>query len=105
MQLLARALRFLFQETFDKPTLDVLRTYSTQITDQVRLGRLAEPTTKSALVAIQFLVQNVTGSINLELHKGEAIFLNAHSSTQAGSTITHDDVFTPGEGSFTDFQW
>jgi len=110
MALLARGLKFIYDETLDKSSLEAFRNYSTHVAKQMAAGNFAEMSTKSAMVAIKFLSANANGTVNLELHKGEAIFLHTNATRAMGSSTSvaiggADDVFTPGDGTFTDFEW
>ena len=104
--LLARALKFIYDETLDKGSRDIFRSYATHISDQMKKGSFADVSTKSALIAIKFLASTANGSVSLELHKGDAIFLHTSASSLRPNAVgAGEEVFTPGDGSFTDFQW
>jgi carbamoyl-phosphate synthase large subunit/carbamoyl-phosphate synthase small subunit len=108
LALLARGLRFIYDETLDKSSRDIFRTYATHVANQMAQGSFADMSTKSSMVAIKFLAASANGSVALELHKGEVIFLHTTAMkalSLAQQAVGEDDVFTPGDGSFTDFQW
>ena len=112
MALLASGLKFVYEEVFDKATGDIFKLYSRQVSTALYNGQYAEPPAQSCLMAIRHLASAADGLVELELHSGEAIFLRL----QCGGTVKHrggtgflelehDDVFTPGNGSFSDVQW
>nr|BAF95073.1 carbamoyl-phosphate synthetase II [Parabodo caudatus] len=107
LTLIACALKHLYEDVLDRQSLDMLRTYSSHVSNQLAAGMYADNSTQSALAAIRFLAKTVYGVVTLELHKGNAIFLKAeHGLKQGGlDPIEYDDVFLPGNGSFSDIEW
>lgn len=111
MTLMSIGLQFLYDVYFDQPTNDLFRTYSRHIAQNLANGLLHEKHVQSAIEAIRFLTEDVCGVVELELHKGEAIFLkvsNINSKKAVSHLVTEEDleeVFLPGNGSFSDIQW
>lgn len=125
MTLLSIALQNLYDVYFDRPSADLFRTYSHHVAHHIAQGMLHERHVHSAIEAIRFLTQDVSGVVELELHMGDAIFLKIsqtgegarqvrpggvlRSSKSAASLLVTEeeleDVFLPGNGSFSDIQW
>lgn len=127
MTLLAAALQFLYDVYFDTPSADLFMTYSRHVSQNIAKGQLSEKHVHSAVEAVRFLTSEVDGVVELELHKGEIIFLkvsqlrNSVSQDQRGSRHGHalrhrqsnqlvleeelEEVFLPGNGSFSDIPW
>nr|AGT02526.1 glutamine-hydrolysing carbamoyl-phosphate synthase [Herpetomonas muscarum] len=114
MMLLAKGLRFLYDVSFDRTSADLFRSYSQHASTNIASGHFAEKHTQSAIEAIRFLTADVSGVVELELHQGEVIFLklshvqNAVDRRVAPALITEEEleeVFQPGNGSFSDVQW
>lgn len=114
MALLGKGLRFLYDVCFDRTTSDLFRTYSHHVSSNIATGHIAEKHTQSAIEAVRFLTGDVSGVVELELHQGEVIFLKLSSVTHpverriAPALVTEEEleeVFQPGNGSFSDVQW
>ena len=107
LTLLANGLRHLYEDVLDRQSLDMLRTYSSHVSNQLGAGMYADNSTQSAIAAIRYLAKIVSGVVTLELHKGSAIFLKTEHGAKGNSIdpIEYDDVFLPGNGSFSDIEW
>lgn len=125
MTLFSIALQFLYEVYFDIPSTDLFRTYSRHVSQHVAVGQLHEKHVHSAIEAIRYLTADVDGVVELELHMGDAIFLKlsqlGKTAKAKGSGGPHhgagkrstdlvteeelEEVFLPGNGSFSDIQW
>ncbi|KAH9584196.1 Carbamoyl-phosphate synthetase [Trypanosoma melophagium] len=113
MALLSKALRFLYDVCFDRSAADMFRLYSSHIASQIAGQSLMERHTQSALEAIRYLTTEVDGVVEVELNQGEIIFLKmSHVSKPVMKRMTKivteeelEEVFQPGNGSFSDVQW
>eukprot|EP00658_Telonema_sp_P-2_P018912 TRINITY_DN17403_c0_g2_i1.p2 TRINITY_DN17403_c0_g2~~TRINITY_DN17403_c0_g2_i1.p2 ORF type:complete len:106 (-),score=56.98 TRINITY_DN17403_c0_g2_i1:133-450(-) len=70
-------------------------------------GKIADPSTQSAFAGIRFLANDATGIVELELHRGHAIFLKVEGvvNADADQDLHGDEVFTQGNGDFSDMEW
>eukprot|EP00796_Vickermania_ingenoplastis_P007012 gene7012-4974_t len=125
MTLLSLALRYLYDVFFDRPSADLFRTYSRHVSMHISQGMLHEKHVSSAIEAIRYLTSDVSGVVELEVHMGEAIFLKMSQVGAGAKTLYHntissgtiksstdlvteeelEEVFLPGNGSFSDVQW
>ena len=114
MLLLSAGLQFLYDVSFDRSAADLFRMYSRHVSANIAAGQLAEKHTQSAIEAVRFLTADVSGVVELELHQGEIIFLklshvqNPVDRRVAPQLVTEEEleeVFQPGNGSFSDVQW
>lgn len=113
LTLLARALRFLYDVCFDRGAADMFRMCSSHLASQLAARGLLERHTQSALEAIRHLTQEVDGCVEVELNQGDVIFLRTSQvSKPANKRMAKilmdeelEDVFQPGNGSFSDVQW
>ncbi|KPI82958.1 putative carbamoyl-phosphate synthase [Leptomonas seymouri] len=114
MCLLSVGLQFLYDVSFDRSAADLFRMYSRHVSANIAIGQLAEKHTQSAIEAVRFLTSDVNGVVELELHHGEIIFLKlSHVQNPVDRHMVHqlvtedelEEVFQPGNGSFSDVQW
>ncbi|KAF8299472.1 putative glutamine hydrolyzing (not ammonia-dependent) carbomoyl phosphate synthase [Trypanosoma cruzi] len=113
MTMLSKALRFLYDVCFDRGAADMFRLYSGHLASQLATQGLMERHTQSALEAIRYLTNEVDGVVEVELNQGEVIFLKvSHVRKPAKKRVVKlmteeelEDVFQPGNGSFSDVQW
>ncbi|WP_339464542.1 MULTISPECIES: argininosuccinate synthase domain-containing protein [unclassified Pseudomonas] len=70
LDLIATALKSLYQATVDKDSWEVLRFSSTFIARQTYAGRLYDPATQAAFKAVSELVQWADGYVDVKLYKG-----------------------------------
>nr|AGT02440.1 carbamoylphosphate synthase (glutaminehydrolysing) [Strigomonas culicis] len=113
MMLLSKGLNYLTDVCFDRPMADLFRIYSRHVSQQIAIGQFSEKHTQSAVEAIRFLMSEVSGVVELELHQGDVIFLKLSHVSKAldrrgGPVVTEEEleeVFQPGNGSFSDVQW
>nr|AGT02703.1 glutamine-hydrolysing carbamoyl-phosphate synthase [Strigomonas galati] len=113
MMLLSKGLNYLTDVCFDRPMADLFRIYSRHVSQQIAIGQFSEKHTQSAVEAIRFLMSEVSGVVELELHQGDIIFLKLSHVAKAldrrvGPVVTEEEleeVFQPGNGSFSDVQW
>ncbi|RNF01675.1 CAD protein isoform X4 [Trypanosoma conorhini] len=113
MTLLTKALRFLYDVCFDRSAADMFCLYSSHVSAQLASQGLLERHTQSALEAIRYLTKEVGGVVELELNQGEVIFLKMSqvakpAKKRLAQLMTEEeleDVFQPGNGSFSDVQW
>lgn len=114
LSLLATGLQHLYDVSFDRGGTDLFRMYSRHVAHNIAVNQFAEVHAQSAVEAIRYLVADVSGVVELELHQGEVIFLKlTHASKSIGrraaTALTleeeNQEVFLPGNGSFSDVQW
>ncbi|EPY43539.1 carbamoyl-phosphate synthase [Angomonas deanei] len=113
MALLATGLKFLMDVCFDRPMGDLFRTYSRHVSQHLVNNEFSEKHTQSAVEAIRYLCSEVSGVVELELHQGDIIYLKLSQVvnplvTRNNGLVSEDEleeVFQPGNGSFSDFQW
>jgi carbamoyl-phosphate synthase len=105
--LLSKALKFIYDVVFDKNTINLFRVYATHVATQMMSGGYSDVHTQSAIQAIRFLAASASGVVELELHKGLAIFLKLSQvrATRAELLQEEEEVFQPGNGSFSDIEW
>ncbi|CCW64988.1 unnamed protein product [Phytomonas sp. EM1] len=114
MNLLAQGLQFLYDVCFDRHMEEMFGIYSRHVAQGLELGQFSDRHTQSAVEAIRFLTANVSGVVELELNQGEIIFLKlsqvscpatSRRIVQLLSNDDTDEIFQPGNGSFSDIQW
>ncbi|CCW71701.1 unnamed protein product [Phytomonas sp. Hart1] len=113
MNLLSQGLKFLYEVYFNPHTEEIFTTYSRLVAQGLALGQYSELYTQSAVEAIRFLTANVAGVVELELNQGEVIFLKlskvalpaTRRIARMMSAEGDDEIFQPGNGSFSDIQW
>jgi argininosuccinate synthase len=74
MELLGKALEFIYQATLDRRALALFKHLSNLVANQVYDGRLFDPATQAAFAAINTFAQHATGTITLVLYKGNIYF-------------------------------
>ncbi len=74
MELLGRCLMFIYQATLDRRATQLFRHLSALIADQVYDGRYFDPTTRSAMAAINVLAKSANGTVQVGLYKGNIHF-------------------------------
>nr|CCC90678.1 putative glutamine hydrolysing (not ammonia-dependent) carbomoyl phosphate synthase [Trypanosoma congolense IL3000] len=113
MALLSKALHFIYDVCFDRSTTDAFRMYSQHILSMLAARGLIERHTQSSLEAIRYLTADVGGVVDVELNQGEVIFLKVSHVTRPvklrlAKIMTAEEmeeVFQPGDGTFSDVQW
>eukprot|EP01061_Rhynchopus_euleeides_P003179 TRINITY_DN1245_c0_g1_i1.p1 TRINITY_DN1245_c0_g1~~TRINITY_DN1245_c0_g1_i1.p1 ORF type:complete len:423 (+),score=200.93 TRINITY_DN1245_c0_g1_i1:55-1323(+) len=74
MTLLGAAMDVVYQGTLDRRSSDLFKMLSTHVSDQLYDGRYFDPSTQAALTAIKQLAESATGTVKLELYKGNMHF-------------------------------
>ncbi len=74
MELLGKALEFIYQATLDRRALALFKQLSNLIANQVYDGRLFDPVTQAAFAAINTFAEYASGTISLSLYKGNIYF-------------------------------
>ena len=75
MTLLGFAMDVVYQGTLDRRSATLFKTLSQHVSDQMYDGRYFDPSTQAALTAIKQLAQVATGTVKLELYKGNMHYL------------------------------
>lgn len=74
MELLGLALKQIYFAVLDKSAAALFSSLSSLVAKQVYDGRLFDPSTSAALTAIEELAKAATGTVTLELYRGNAYF-------------------------------
>jgi argininosuccinate synthase len=74
MELLGNALEYIYQATMDEDCRKLFATLSALIAKQVYYGKYFDPSTSAAFQAINDMAKFATGTIELELYKGNIYF-------------------------------
>ena len=74
MELLGTALRFLYQAVMDRRATLLFQQLSKLIADQIYDGRYFDPATQAARAAIGVLSQHASGTVSVDLYKGNVLF-------------------------------
>jgi len=75
MELLGRALSFLYQAVMDRRATTLFEQMSKLISDQIYDGRFFDPATRAAFLAVQELTTPATGTVTVGAYKGNIFFL------------------------------
>ncbi|CBH11388.1 hypothetical protein, unlikely [Trypanosoma brucei gambiense DAL972] len=113
MTLLSKALHFIYDVCFDRGNTDAFRMYSRHVSSMLSSRGFVERQTLSSLEAIRHLTADVDGVVDVEVNRGEVIFLKvSHVSRPVKLRLTKimtdeelEEVFQPGDGTFGDVQW
>ena len=76
MELLAAALRYIYQNTMDRRAGNLFASLSKLVADQIYDGRWFDPATQAARAAIDVFAQHASGTVEVGLYKGN-IFYNS----------------------------
>ena len=76
MELLGRALEFVYQAILDRRATTLFQYLSKVISDQIYDGRFFDPTTRAAFLAVQDLTAPATGTVKVGAYKGNIFFLS-----------------------------
>lgn len=82
MEVLATALRYLYQATMDRRATLLFMQLSKLVSDQIYDGRYYDPTTQAARAAISVFSQFASGTVEVGLYKGN-IFFNSLTGCKA----------------------
>ena len=74
MELLAWALRYLYQATMDRRATLLFQQLSKLVADQIYDGRYYDPATEAAKAAIGVFAKEATGTVEVTLYKGNIFF-------------------------------
>ena len=74
MELLGGGLAAIYQAVLDRRASALFRHLSQLVSDQIYDGRLFDPATRAALVAINLFASKATGRVELGLYKGNLFF-------------------------------
>ena len=74
MELLAWALRYLYQATMDRRATLLFQQLSKLVADQIYDGRYYDPATQAARAAIDVFADKATGTVEVILYKGNIFF-------------------------------
>ncbi len=74
MELLGRALAFVYEATMDRKARQVFEGLSAVVAGQVYDGRYFDPATSAALAGIGVLAQHASATVELGLYKGNVLF-------------------------------
>ena len=100
MEVLGEGLRYVYQSVLDRRATKLFEHLSGLISDQIYDGRFFDPATKAALVAIQELTKQASGSVTLGAYKGNLFFLKlvgveASLYNEADSSMEASDGLNP----------
>ena len=83
MELLGRGLLHVYEAVLDRRATALFRQLSAVVADQVYDGRFFDPATTAALQGIDALAEMATGTITLELYKGNLSFVRLTACPQS----------------------
>ncbi len=100
MELLGTALRTVYQATLDRRANTLFESLSKLVSDQIYDGRLYDPATRAALLAIDELAASATGTVEVGLYKGNIYFqkltgCQASLYNEADSSMEASDGLNP----------
>lgn len=75
MELLGRALEFVYQSIMDRRATSLFEHLSKLISDQIYDGRYFDPATRAAFLAVQELTTPASGTVTVGAYKGNIFFL------------------------------
>eukprot|EP01059_Diplonema_ambulator_P022195 TRINITY_DN3720_c0_g4_i1.p2 TRINITY_DN3720_c0_g4~~TRINITY_DN3720_c0_g4_i1.p2 ORF type:complete len:421 (+),score=160.60 TRINITY_DN3720_c0_g4_i1:55-1317(+) len=75
MTLLGKGLEFVYQGTIDRRSLQLFKVLSAHVADMLYDGRYFDPSCQASLTAIKQLAEAATGTIKMELYKGNMLYL------------------------------
>lgn len=75
MELLGKCLEFVYQAILDRRSAALFRQMSRFVADQIYDGRWFDPSTKAAMRLIQELSWPATGTVTVQLYKGNILFV------------------------------
>jgi len=75
MELLGKALQFLYQAILDRRATSLFEHLSKLISDQIYDGRFFDPATRAAFLAVQELTAPASGTVTVGAYKGNIFFL------------------------------
>eukprot|EP01013_Petalomonas_cantuscygni_P008616 TRINITY_DN21345_c0_g1_i1.p1 TRINITY_DN21345_c0_g1~~TRINITY_DN21345_c0_g1_i1.p1 ORF type:complete len:427 (-),score=98.55 TRINITY_DN21345_c0_g1_i1:229-1509(-) len=76
MELLGRAVEYIWQGTLERRALQLHRQMSGFISDQFYDGRYFDPATQAALAAVKHLAKHCTGTVTMRLYRGTVGFVS-----------------------------
>ncbi|KAL1495887.1 hypothetical protein AB1Y20_014531 [Prymnesium parvum] len=100
MELLGRALEYLYQAVLDRRATRLFEHLSKLISDQIYDGRFFDPATRAAFLAVQELTTPATGTVTVGAYKGNVFFLKLTGVTnsiynEADSSMEASDGLNP----------
>ena len=75
MELIGKALQFVYQSIMDRRATTLFEYLSKLISDQIYDGRFFDPATRAAFLAVQELTAPATGTVTVGAYKGNVFFL------------------------------
>ena len=75
MELLGTCLRFIYQATMDRRATMFFNQLSRMVAEQIYDGRMYDPLTQAAYAAINTFAQHATGTVTVDLYKGNILFV------------------------------
>ncbi len=87
MEILAQCLVTVYQATMDRRALALFGQLSKFIADQIYDGRYFDPATTAAKVAIDVFAAHATGTVKVDLYKGNVLF---HSLTDCPASLYNE---------------
>merc|ERR1719473_1875912 len=98
MELLGKALVYVYQAVLDRRSTALFNQLSTHVADQIYDGRYFDPSTRAAISAIWQLAEPACGTVKIGLYKGHmhflaltecphSIYFEADSSMEASSGL------------------
>lgn len=100
MELLGTALQWLYQAVLDRRASDLFKHLSAHVSNQIYDGRYFDPSTRAAMNAIKELTAPATGTVKIELYKGNVFFksltgVEASLYNEADSSMEKSDGLNP----------
>jgi len=75
MELLGTCLRYVYQATLDRRATTFFHHLSRMVAEQIYDGRMFDPLTQAAYAAIDTFARHATGSVTVDLYKGNIFFV------------------------------
>ena len=87
MELLGQCLMSVYQATMDRRAMLLFGHLSKLVADQIYDGRYFDPVTTAALAAIDVFAASATGTVKVDLYKGNVLF---HSLTDCAASLYNE---------------
>ena len=87
MELLGQCLMSVYQATMDRRAMLLFGQLSKLVADQIYDGRYFDPVTTAALAAIDVFAASATGTVKVDLYKGNVLF---HSLTDCAASLYNE---------------
>jgi len=100
MEVVGHALKYIYQSVLDRRATKLFEHLSDLISDQLYDGRMFDPATRAAIVAVQELTKPATGTVTIGCYKGNIFFhklvgVSASLYNEADSSMEASDGLNP----------